>query len=424
MHIVDNQWSELLRGYQSVVRLNNELHQEWDSELESLNDILQQTYQRKVKDWQAADQAWQDKKREQDQFFKSIHADWEKRTEPFRKAYQQKLMLWQRERNGKKFWAAFFSVSAILLGLMIIAIALFTFEPFICVGLIVPIVLGAFWLSFQNQLRDVDKRKPEDIKLEVEPHRQKSAPRPIAPSNPVQVKPVFDLVAEWWNEIEPKPGRSNYKYGDDGERILLQTLEERLPNEFVILHQLMIARKTDLDVLVLGPKGIWILESKYWTGKISCQNGRWQRTKNYFAEGGYLSTKEDSIDKPFDEQWLYEQEIIANRLGTGQTPGGYYSEMLKGGIVFTHPQVQLEIDSSCSCEYGQPADWVEKILASPVIPDFKLKDIFKIIDQFLSIGAPLDNITTSSANALADNIRAKNKNRLEIYRDQVNAWLV
>jgi hypothetical protein len=200
-------------------------------------------------------------------------------------------------------------------------------------------------------------------------------------------------------------------------------LSDHLPDDFVALHQFLIARNTDLDVLVVGPNGIWILESKYWSGTISCKNGEWQRIKDYYETGGYESTKEDRIDKPFDEEWNYEEETIRNRLAPIKQ-GSFYVEILKGGLVFTHPDVQLDIDSSCQVEFGKTHEWVEKIMTDPVVPEFTIRNILSVVDRLLSFADPLEGITSSSANTIPETLYSDNKQSLETFRKHVISLLV
>jgi hypothetical protein len=140
--------------------------------------------------------------------------------------------------------------------------------------------------------------------------------------------------------------------GDKGEKALLDALKSRLPNQFIALHQVMVLRNLDADVVVLGPSGIWLLESKYLSGKVICRNGEWSQEKRYYKRGG-IPAKEILPWKPYDEQWLREKESVAQTIARRMPQEMHWLvNEIRGGLVFTHPRVTLEIDPSCRVEYG------------------------------------------------------------------------
>src|SRR5512139_1556676 len=153
----------------------------------------------------------------------------------------------------------------------------------------------------------------------------------------------LSLTEHWWADLMPPPLKINVE-GDKGEKTLLDGLEKRLPNEFIVLHQYLVQRSLDADVVVLGPNGIWLLESKYHSGKVICRGGEWSQEKSYFGRGG-IPKKEILPRDPYDGQWLREKESVATTI-TRRLPQEMHwlTNQLRGGLVFTHPKVSLEID--------------------------------------------------------------------------------
>jgi hypothetical protein len=189
----------------------------------------------------------------------------------------------------------------------------------------------------------------------------------------------LSLTEHWWADLTPPPLKINVE-GDKGEKALLDGLEKRLPNEFIVLHQYLVLRSLDVDVVVLGPNGIWLLESKYHSGKVICRGGEWSQEKSYFGRGG-IPKKEILPRDPYDGQWLREKESVATTIARRLPQEMHWlANQLRGGLVFTHPKVSLEIDPSCRVEYGSISDWVKRISTSPAVPNMTTEVILCVVD--------------------------------------------
>ena len=82
--------------------------------------------------------------------------------------------------------------------------------------------------------------------------------------------PLFALAARFW-------GKSNiYLKGLRGELEVLEELKA-LPDDYLIVHSLPIPGLGDLDLLVVGPTGIYAIEVKKWYGRgIELEDGTWR----------------------------------------------------------------------------------------------------------------------------------------------------
>lgn len=192
---------------------------------------------------------------------------------------------------------------------------------------------------------------------------------------------LLNILDVWWKGLKPPPIQI-IKDGDEGEKALLDALDRQLSNRFIALHQYMVRQNLDADVLLLGPNGIWLLESKFNSGTIICHNGEWKQRKRYFETGGkeVLETKSKN---PYDKQWLREKEAIAQTI-LHRLPRDMHwvIDEIKGGIVFTH-EVTLKIDQSCQVEYGMIPDWVKKISTCPAVPNLTMEILLCIVDAVL-----------------------------------------
>ena len=74
---------------------------------------------------------------------------------------------------------------------------------------------------------------------------------------------------------------AQHAMGFSGERYVGAVLAQELPGTFSILNGLKLARGAgDIDHLVVGPTGVFLLETKTMAGRIVCQpDGSWTRTK-------------------------------------------------------------------------------------------------------------------------------------------------
>ncbi|HSL44741.1 MAG TPA: nuclease-related domain-containing protein [Anaerolineales bacterium] len=202
------------------------------------------------------------------------------------------------------------------------------------------------------------------------------------PRKPVDGQILINITDRWWHALKPPPIVIR-RDGDEGEKALLKALESRLTDRYIALHQYLVRRNLDADVLLLGPSGIWLLESKFNSGKIICQDGEWTQEKYYFETGGKQAFK-SVPKKPYDKQWLAEKNSITQTI-LRRLPKDRHWVIgeIRGGIVFTHNEVTLEIDRSCQVEYGLISDWVKKISASPAVPNLTTEVLLCIVDAVL-----------------------------------------
>ncbi len=199
-----------------------------------------------------------------------------------------------------------------------------------------------------------------------------------------------DLSGRWWATISGHalsvrrsgPALSARRYGDEGEAAFVSYLAGELPEEYVAVSGLLVARSLDADVIVVGPTGIWVYEVKHWSGEIICQDGQWRRVKTYHEPGGRL-VQQHEVLRPFDKQWIREanavKETLRRRLPQCPNP----HEVVGGGIVFTHRGLSFFADGSCKARVYTPRSCVEALSGSPEIPDFTIQERLRAIDALL-----------------------------------------
>jgi len=77
----------------------------------------------------------------------------------------------------------------------------------------------------------------------------------------------------------PKYGR--YMGGSRGEERVTRTLRDSLNDEYFLINDLQLfdGRKGNIDHIVVGPNGIFVIETKNLRGNISASEDNWQGTK-------------------------------------------------------------------------------------------------------------------------------------------------
>ena len=212
---------------------------------------------------------------------------------------------------------------------------------------------------------------------------------------------ISDLETAWWNQLKPPPIQI-IEFGDEGEKKLLEIMEGKLPHNWIALHQYKTRKKLDADILVLGSNGIWLLESKYNSGKITCKDGEWHHEKNYFEPGGKEVTKSE-IKRPYDQQWLAEKSsIVETIMRRAPKEVRWTANEIRGGIVFTHENITLDIDQSCKVEYGEISYWTRKIMNSPKNSHLTTDVILQVVEAISEYANQLsEGDDRKSANQLA-----------------------
>lgn len=164
----------------------------------------------------------------------------------------------------------------------------------------------------------------------LKPRRPRVAPQRSAPASLLDVWCQRVFSPGW----QGRPGTT----GAEGERRLYDYLAQNLGPDFYGISGLSLAPRSDIDLIVLGPAGIWVLDSKYWSETVTYSDGEWQRVRRDRLDGGNrLQTESVS---PLDVQIQRVCFEVAGAISDGT--GRSYEDVLndvRGIVVFTHPRV-------------------------------------------------------------------------------------
>jgi hypothetical protein len=230
------------------------------------------------------------------------------------------------------------------------------------------------------------RSRPESMVKELEP----------APIPGPEPEPPVDLgiVEQWWQELAiPQAPPRSFEEGDSddegdpgdaGVDLFFEGLEE-LPDDYIAMRELIVRRGLDVDAIVLGPTGLWLFEIKYWRGEVICRDGQWEQIK-YDKYDNRHSRDHGRVDR----QWLREVDAVEQTLDR-RLSRKVWVPPASGGIVFSFPGVEWDIDDSCQAAYGNVPYWVDEIGKPSEIEDFPLASQLAILDALVKWAHRLDD---------------------------------
>ena len=375
MRIIGDGIFEISKGREKILALETKYIDEWKEELQELKEILDEDMVKKhqvaVSDWR-----WASDLREEQH-----------------KGKIKRNRTWQMVIGGGY-------VSSMIGLVLLLAVAFLyappltmLFFPLYGIGLSLSFVVLAVILILFGKNQSLKKHGPELI------------PSPNKPNKGFSVSEWTDLESYWWSKMKRSPRPMPYTFGSEGENLLLQSFLQNgaLDDGWYYIPNLLLKDTLDADAVLVGPAGIWVLESKYISGSLRLRNGEWSREKNYFESGGVHKTKYDVFDD-FEDQWLRETRIIESTIKK-HLPNIFKLEaaQIKGGLVFTHIGCSIDADSSAKIEFGTTDHWLGVIRRSvrnnneEHSPQLSNKQVMDIIEALLSQSKSIDSKQSRSA---------------------------
>jgi len=130
----------------------------------------------------------------------------------------------------------------------------------------------------------------------------------------------------------PRQEAAIWSAGATGEALVSAALAQ-LGSDYVVIHNLPLTRRGDADHVIVGPTGVFVLETKYLAGRISCLGqGRWTQTKRDGAR---------AISDP-EAQLKSAVFAVRSRLGRHRL----LEVSVHGVLVFAHPRAELDVAQS------------------------------------------------------------------------------
>lgn len=165
----------------------------------------------------------------------------------------------------------------------------------------------------------------------------------------------------------------------------------------------------DIDNVYINPSGIWLLESKYKSGKMTFEGGQFHQYYSYHYRGGRGATaweeKEDAHAKNYVNQYNGHDTNAKNYLKKYLKKGSWIIGLVHGGIVWTHSDIVDYIDQSkCPIPCGDIYHWKSVIKSESRVSSFTLQKRLEVADALLAGSRNINQKETVSAVPVVDEI--------------------
>lgn len=145
--------------------------------------------------------------------------------------------------------------------------------------------------------------------------------------------------------------REQLQAGLKGQRLLPQVLAGLSDDYFLINNLDLPGRADDIDHVLVGPNGIFALETKHHRGRIFCRDGQWYQSK--VSHGGHLQP-ESPIRDP-TQQLKRNVDYLRSCINrTDRALSRRTALWIEGLVVFTHPAVSLDLPETVLAEVPFP----------------------------------------------------------------------
>ncbi|MEW6093444.1 MAG: nuclease-related domain-containing protein [Chloroflexota bacterium] len=270
--------------------------------------------------------------------------------------YRRELTEWQKKRR------IFFAL-VVLAPLSVIALCLtiFYFREVACVLawwlVTVVLIILALAVAGWNFIREMVSGRPV----------------------PQRARITAGLAERWWESLSPKSlalGSPDQR----GETNFLTLLARSLPDDWLAVRGLLASAPapSDTDILLLGPSGLWLFEVRHWSGSIGKQEGVWKRT--------HRKREETLPGQSPDDQWVRQRDEILKTVQTRLPHLAWTSDLLHGGMVFSHPKAELRQPriQGNTAAYGPARAWLERLRQSEPDVRFILEVRLEILDALIT----------------------------------------
>lgn len=143
------------------------------------------------------------------------------------------------------------------------------------------------------------------------------------------------LAVGWeWHLREAAAEAVNLRAGERGEQALAARFADQLADDHLVLNDLSFRiahERFQIDHLILAPSGIWVIESKYWSGTLSgdVSDHSWLQSR---------PRRPDARVKSPVLQVRRQRDMFSSLFNTGLP-----DDAIRALAVFTHPRVTLRI---------------------------------------------------------------------------------
>lgn len=163
-----------------------------------------------------------------------------------------------------------------------------------------------------------------------------------------------------WQYRHQAGRRAQLAAGLAGQRLVPDMLAH-LPDQYYLISNLALpGRADDIDHVVVGPNGIFALETKHHRGRIYVRDGQWYQAKK--SRHGHLQPEVPRRDPV--AQLKRNVDYLRTCINHTERILGHHTALwIEGVVVFTHPDVELELPQPVSRSQAFPVLRVQDLAA-------------------------------------------------------------
>ncbi|MGB8647213.1 MAG: nuclease-related domain-containing protein [Anaerolineae bacterium] len=193
------------------------------------------------------------------------------------------------------------------------------------------------------------------------------------------------LLPRWRAALDEATPTDEETLGASAENRFIASLRA-LDDSYFLAYRLRLKPKGEADVLLVGPKGVWLFEVKDWEGTINYHSGMWWRSDRIERDA---DGREHRLPRPVelepDRQWKWICADLAG-LMRQQFPSLVKRvrgiDWIRGGVVFMNSRATYNIVGS-PVQWGTAEEWRKRLDAAPVLAGMDERVCFQVLDAAL-----------------------------------------
>lgn len=251
---------------------------------------------------------------------------------------------------------------------------------------------------------------------------QKEKRKPLPPPNPLENPIAEGLLPDWRQGLQGNlPGMKGYE-ADAGINHLIARLLP-LEDKAYLLDRLDYSKADQIDLMMIGPKGIWLFNVIHLSGVIQWKDGVWTRSRGIHSLQNDEQVELARDEQAFESVWSSRADKITEILERNLPEIIALNPKIRrrrGGLVFTHPQARLVIPSGVPFNWGIPKFWLDKLRSLPDLPGFDERTSLQVVELLLCRYQELTGISPSRSMLLfADQLIRQTESTLKSWVAEV-----
>ena len=190
-----------------------------------------------------------------------------------------------------------------------------------------------------------------------------------------------------------------------------------LTDDSLILYRLNLNPGEFVDVVLIGPKGIWVFDILFLKGLIRWRDGKWSQIQSSRRLSRKSPSTVEQVVQPFEQHWQTNADLVSEILRVHApdfSAKSLEANTIRGGLVFTHPKGRYDIPPGCPFNWGIVSFWLDKLNSVPNQEYIDEYAMMEILNALLTRHQRLANVQNlSSMNDYANSIISNSESRIQ-----------